>query len=59
MNILMIWSIIFDLEKACILVIYILSFRHTNHIVMEVGGATSSMVKMRGATKTNLSNYIK
>ena len=31
----------------------------TCRIMMEVGRATSSMMKMRGATKSNSSNYIR
>ena len=31
----------------------------TNCIMMEVGGATSSMMKERGATKSNSRNCIK
>ena len=31
----------------------------TNCTMMEVGGATSSMMKVRGATKSNSRNYIR
>ena len=31
----------------------------TNYTVMEVGGATNSMIKVRGVTKSNSRNYIR